>query len=103
MEVYTQSALRVLALRHVTLYRVNCLSRTILACEIPYKKTLLGGLFGVLSVRALVSFLQMPDSQISLSADIVHLIADWKQVLDGWVVEKSVGSPASFWRMDYNK
>ena len=53
----------------------GCLSRTILACEIPHKKTLLGGLFGVLSVRALVSFLQMPDSQISLSADIVHLIA----------------------------
>ena len=53
----------------------GCLSRTILACKIPYKLTLFGGLLSVLSVRALTSFLLMPDSQISLSADIVHLIA----------------------------
>ena len=53
----------------------GCLSRTILACKIPHKMALFWGLFVILSVRALVSFLQMPDSQISLSADIVHLIA----------------------------
>ena len=53
----------------------GCLSRTILACKIHHNMAMFWGLIGVLSMRAMVSFLQMPDSQISLSADIVHLIA----------------------------
>ncbi len=53
----------------------GCLSRTILAGKIRDRKIWTIGLFAILSVRFLLSFFQMPGSQIRLSADIVHLIA----------------------------
>ncbi len=53
----------------------GCLSRTIVASKIPSRRMWTISLFAVLTVRTLVSFFQMPDSQIRLSADVVHLIA----------------------------
>jgi hypothetical protein len=53
----------------------GCLSRAIVASKVPIRRMWTIGLFAVLTVRTLVSFFQMPDSQIRLSADVVHLIA----------------------------
>jgi hypothetical protein len=53
----------------------GCLSRTIVASKITNWRIWTIGLFAVLSVRTLFSFFQMPDTQIRLSADLVHLIA----------------------------
>ena len=53
----------------------GCLSRTILASNLQNQRIWTIGLFALLGVRTFVSFLQMPSSQITFSADLVHLIA----------------------------
>ncbi len=53
----------------------GCLMRTILSVQMQRRKAWALSLFAILSARAAVSLLQMPDSQIGLSSDFVHLIA----------------------------
>lgn len=53
----------------------GCLSRTILASNLRNQKTWIICLFALLGVRTLVSLVQMPSSQITLSADLVHVVS----------------------------
>ena len=53
----------------------GCLGRILLASVFRYKKLIVVGVVVVLLSRSFISFSQMPQSQASLSADIVHILA----------------------------
>ncbi len=53
----------------------GCLGRILLVSELRYKQLIIVGVVVVLLARSFISFSQMPQSQASLSANIVHILA----------------------------
>lgn len=53
----------------------GCLGSIAISSAAPYRRPIIAGAVGILSVRILLSMVEMPDSKATLSADVVHFVA----------------------------
>ncbi len=77
----------------------GCLGGLVIARHFRFRTFTILAIFAFLFLRVAVSLVQMPDSQISLSADIVHLLATSIGMCAGFIASDN-GKSASQMQQD---